>query len=157
MKMTAKDTQQSTEPKKGFGIVHQYIKDLSFENLLTVDDMLNIKLHPNGEISLSVNSFPIQDNAHEVIIKVKVEAKDVEHEKNIYIAELEYAAIVQVEGFDIAETNGILMVEAPRLMFPYVRSNIATITREGGFSPLVMAPVDFLGLYLEKNKQGVSQ
>ena len=155
--MVTKNKKNPEEPQKGFGIVHQYIKDLSFENLLTANDMLNIKLQPNGEISLSVSASPIQDNAHEVIIKVKVEAKDIEHDKNVYITEIEYAAIIQVEGYDATETNGILMVEAPRLMFPYVRSNIADITREGGFSPLVMAPIDFLGLFLENTNQEASE
>ena len=139
----------TNEQEKGFGIIHQYVKDLSFENLLSPQDMLNAELQPNGEISLSVNTVPVQDNVHEVIIKVKVVAKDVEQEKDVYITELEYGAMVQVEGFDETDTAGILMVETPRLMFPYVRSNMADVTREGGFVPLVMAPVDFLSLYME--------
>ena len=155
--MTTKDENQSAEPKKGFGIIHQYVKDLSFENLLTANDILNMKLHPNGEISLSVTSAPIQDNAYEVIIKVKVQAKDIQHDKNIYIAEIEYGAIIQIEGYAAAETNGILMVEVPRLLFPYVRHNIETITREGGFKPLVMAPVDFLGLFLQNANKKESE
>ncbi len=150
--MTEEQNSIVEEQPKGFGIVHQYVKDFSFENLLTATDMVTTEIQPNGEISLSVNITSVQDNLHEVVIKTKVEAKDTEKNKNVYIVEVEYGAIVQVEGFDDIETQGILMVEAPRLMFPFVRSNIADATREGGFIPLVMAPVDFLSLYLENAK-----
>jgi len=141
------------KPKKieqGFGIIHQYTKDLSFETLLSAKELLQDDFSPTGEIQLDLFVEKIDENVSEITLKIKIEAKDEEKNKSVYIVELEYVGLIHIQGFPEEEAVPLLMVEAPRLMFPFARQIIASATSNGGFVPLILKPVDFLGMFMEQ-------
>ena len=148
---------QDENKQQSFAIAHQYIKDLSFENLLTAKEMLEENFEPTGEIQLNLEADEVAKDVNEITLKIRVEAKDQQKKKSVYIVELEYSAVIVTEGFSDDEKVPLLMVETPRLMFPYAREIISSATGNGGFLPLQLKPVDFLGLFMQQAEQAQQQ
>jgi preprotein translocase subunit SecB len=130
-----------------FAIQVQYVKDFSFENpnpLAVFTDESNAE--PAINIDIQVKATPVSDALYEVVLDVTANAK--KGDNVMYVAELSYGAVVSLESDLPQELIGqIVMVYVPNMMFPFVRSIIADITREGGYIPLLLAPVDFMALY----------
>lgn len=128
----------------------QFIRDLSFEN------PGNRPAHNQPEMSLGVDvgANAVQDNpnTYEVILKIRATAKT--DDILLFLLELEYAGIFHLEGIPEEQLEPMLYIECARLIFPFARQIVAGITRDGGFPPLLLDPVDFLTLYREgKAKQ----
>ncbi len=132
-----------------FNVLHQYLRDLSFENFLTPQEIIDCHIEPHGDISLNVANENVSGSIYNVDIKLKITGLDETLKKDVYMIEILYSALADISGFKDADLDAILMVELPKLMFPYVRAIISDSTREGGFPPLVMAPIDFLGLWID--------
>ena len=127
------------------GISAQYIKDLSFENPRAPMSVMQTESAPHGEVSIQVRNRPLGEDNHEIILDFTVEAK---HEGEVaFIVELSYGGVFTVTGFDDDLKDIALMVECPRILFPFARRIIADAVQDGGFSPLLLSPVDFLKLY----------
>jgi preprotein translocase subunit SecB len=89
--------------------------------------------------------IPVSGPNYEIILRIKVEAS---HEgKTIYLLELEYGGLVQIGEVPAETTEPLLMIEGPRLLFPYARAIVTGMTRDGGFAPLLINPIDFAALY----------
>ncbi|MCC7016267.1 MAG: protein-export chaperone SecB [Rhodospirillales bacterium] len=130
-----------------FAINSQFIKDLSFEAPNGMQAIIAMqKTQPAITINLDVqaNPFPGQDNAFEVTIHVKAECKI--GEMTGFIAELAYAGIFTI-NIPKEHVQPALLIECPRLLFPFARNILADVTRDGGFPPLMLGLVDFAGLY----------
>ncbi len=130
--------------------ITQFIRDLSFEN------PGNRPTHNQPEMSLGVDvgANAIQDNpnTYEVILKIRASAKT--DDTPLFLIELEYAGIFHLEGIPEDQLEPLLYIECARMIFPFARQIVATITRDGGFPPLLLDPVDFVTLYREgKAKQ----
>jgi len=128
----------------------QYVRDLSFET----PNAPGIFTEMGGrgpEISVGVdvqaNVFDEARKVYEVRLKLNAEGKV--GEKTAFIAELDYGAAVTINAPD-EQVSPLLMVEAPRLMFPFARNILADITREGGFAPVVLQPIDFVALFRQR-------
>lgn len=133
---------------KGSFIIHgQYIKDLSFENP-NAPDSLMAEEKPQINISLDVKVEQINEATFEVTLlcHIKADAAD----KNMFIVELSYAGLFAVEAEEDEELERLLLVQCPHYLFPFVRRIVSDMTRDGGFIPLLLQPVDFFGLYLQK-------
>jgi preprotein translocase subunit SecB len=123
----------------------QYIKDLSFESPRTPQILLQqAATPPTGDINIDVSVHGIGPESYEVVLTTKATTK-AENEP-LFIIELAYAAIVTVRNVPQEMLGAVLMVEIPRLMFPFARNVIAQITRDGGFPPLMLNPIDFAEL-----------
>jgi preprotein translocase subunit SecB len=94
----------------------------------------------------------LQENNYELALTINIEAKSSEDASSLFIVELSYAGVFTLQGIDDNEREGILMVYCPNLLFPYARRVISDVTRDGGFPPLMMEPIDFAALY-SRNKQ----
>ena len=133
--------QQAQSP--ALRVLGQYVKDLSFENPGNVQ----VNSQPNIDLGIDVGATPhVQgDGMYEVSLKMnaKAEAED----KVLFIIELEYSGLFKLEGLSEADLEPMLLIECPRLLFPFARRIIAEITRDGGFPQLLIDPVDFVGLY----------
>lgn len=143
-------TEQQQPAANPITIHTQYIKDLSFENP-NAPESVALQQQPKINIDVDVEARTTQDQKlHEVTIKINVKA-DV-GEKVAFIAELQYGCVVTLNVSD-EHRLPVLMIEVPRLLFPYVRKIIADLTADGGFPPLMMQQIDFADLFRKKFAQ----
>ena len=120
-----------------------YIKDISFENLLS-SKKISSNSEPAVDINVKLSSVNIDNNDHELILYIKAETKV---EKQImFIIELQYAGIFELKISD-KKKNREFVVEGAKILFPYVRTIITNITKDGGFNPLIIQPLDFNKIY----------
>ena len=127
-------------------IIHaQYVKDQSFENPNAVAAHLETTETPQVEIGVQVNGDKINDHQYEV--RLHITAKASSNEAPLFLADLTYAGIVSAPEASAEEINPLLMIEGPRLLFPFARAIISNMTRDGGFMPLNLQPVDFVAVY----------
>ncbi len=131
----------------------QYIRDLSFENVLAQKGMKG-QVQPDVSVQVSLDAKKRdQENQYEVIGKFAVRSKNKDSEDTLFLLELEYAGIFEVSNVSDEQLHPFLLIEAPRLMFPYIRRIVSDVTHDGGFPPLNLEPIDFVKLY----RQGLAQ
>src|SRR5215470_17533897 len=135
-------------------VLAQYLKDLSYESPgapTTIGAATELR---DGSVNVDVKVVPLSGPNYEVVLRVRVEAN---HEgKIIYLLELEYGGLVQIGDVPAENVEPILMIEGPRLLFPYARSIVTAMTRDGGFAPLLINPIDFTAMYRDikrKNRE----
>ena len=138
------------EKQPQLNVLAQYIKDLSFENP-NAPRALQHQKAPSINIQINVNAKPLADSDVEVELKLEGRA---ETEGNfIFGFDLTYAGVFRIQNVPQDSMHAIVMIECPRLLFPFAREIIATATRNGGFPPLMIDPVDFVALYRQKMGQ----
>lgn len=128
-------------------ILAQYIRDMSFENILA---QKGTQGDVQPEISIQVNLDAKKrtvENQYEVIIKVNIDSKAQKGGEQFFLLELEYAGVFQIEGVPEEQLHPYLLIECPRLLFPFLRRVVSDITRDGGFPPLNLETIDFMSLY----------
>jgi preprotein translocase subunit SecB len=131
-----------------FNINAQYIKDLSFEGPAHPGDVAS-QNPPNIDVQVSAETRPLEPNVFEVTLKTRAQATV--ETRHAFLVELAYAAIISVPpGLDEESLKYLLLVEATRQIFPFVRNIIANATRDGGFPPLLLQPIDFTALYRQQ-------
>ena len=126
-----------------FQIKSQYIKDLSFENPLSPKIISNDAV-PQVNIEITLNFLSLKDNDHELVLKIKSDAKF--EDQVIYIVELHYGGIFEFNISDEKNKKNFI-IEGAKILFPYSRSIIANVTRDGGYNPLMIQPFDFNKIY----------
>ena len=129
------------------GIVSQYIKDFSFENP-NAPKVLENSSPPHVNVNVEVNAKPYENDTFEVNIHIIAEAK--ENDSITFILDLTYGGIFRIIGVPKDQIQPVLLVECPRLIFPFARRVVADATRDGGYSPLLLNPIDFLSLFRQK-------
>ena len=146
-KAKSTDAKQNGEPTANRQIVvhAQYIKDLSFENPNAPEILMESPNQPDVEITVNVGARPLGDAQYEVMLNLGAKAKA--DEKALFLVDLTYAGIVSCPGTEAADVNPMVMIEAPRLLFPFARAIVSDVTRDGGFMPLNIQPVDFVAVY----------
>lgn len=122
----------------------QYVKDLSFEVPGAPAIYGEMSESPEIPIHVDVSVNPLRDKVFEVVLHVKIEAAI--GDKPVFIVELAYGGVFTVNVPE-EHVHALLLVECPRLLFPYVRRLISDLTRDGGFPPLMIQPIDFVQLY----------
>lgn len=142
--------------QRGVTIHTQYIKDLSVENPNAPQIFVNMKQAPNVNVSLDVNASRLQENAFEVVLAAEVKASV--GEQTGFVIELKYACLVSIDASITGDAReAALLIETPRHLFPFARSVIASATRDAGYPPLLINPVDFTRLYREQKARIQSQ
>jgi preprotein translocase subunit SecB len=127
-------------------VMAQYIKDFSFENPNPLQTLKESHEAPEMNLNLDIQANPVEEHIFEITLHLKAEAKRASH--TLFIAELQYAGTFKIgENVPKESVHPILMIECPRLLFPYARLIIANMTREGGFPTLALTPIDFVELY----------
>jgi len=136
-------------------VLGQYIKDLSFENPNVRKLIGNPGEKPNLRVEVNVSVDKMADKVFESSINFKAEATN--NTGMIYDLELAYAGLFQIESMPEQMLEPFLLVNCPALLFPYLRRLVADITREGGFPPLTLDPIDFASLYLQRQREKAAQ
>ncbi|HWA01335.1 MAG TPA: protein-export chaperone SecB [Caulobacterales bacterium] len=128
-------------------VLAQYVKDLSFENPMAAASARAYETQPMIDMGVEVKSRPIgeQGDAYEVDLRINVTAK--REEEVMFVADLTYSGLFQFMSVQEADVEPLLWIECPRLLFPFSRQILAEITREGGYPPLLINPIDFTPLY----------
>jgi len=131
----------------------QYIRDLSFENPGVPASLAPDQAAPQVDVALNVEVRGVADNTYEVTLQVKAKAESNE-KKPFFLVDLSYALLIGIsQNVPEDQVKPILMIEGPRLAFPFVRQIIATTTRDGGYPPLMINPVDFVAMYKQNEAQ----
>lgn len=131
------------------GIIAQYVKDLSFENPHAPQIFQN-EDQPRLDVSINVNASRISDDVYEVVLKITARAET--NGQASFAVELVYGGLFGLRNVPEGALQPFLLVEAPRLIFPFARRIIADATRDGGFPPLLLEPIDFAALYLAQTE-----
>ncbi|HUC12593.1 MAG TPA: protein-export chaperone SecB [Stellaceae bacterium] len=122
----------------------QYVKDLSFENPRAPQSLMQPATQPEVAINVDVKARNLNSEAYEVTLTINVNANA--QGEPVFLVELAYAAVVTIRNAPEQMLAHLVLVETPRIMFPFARSIIATATRDGGFPPLLINPIDFAEL-----------
>jgi preprotein translocase subunit SecB len=148
--MTTTNGGPSEETQPQLNVVGQYIKDLSFENP-NAPQSLAPGQQPQIGIQINVGANPLSDTDIEVVLKLEGKAES--GDKLLFGFDLEFAGVFRIRNVPQESLNAVVMIECPRLLFPFAREIIATVVRNGGFPPLLLDPVDFVSLYRQRMAQ----
>ena len=153
-------SEQATAPAQPPLVVNiQYAKDMSFEvpNAPAIFSTLRSPPHVNINLDVQVRRIEEAHTVFEVTLAVRAEGTtQVNGEEKptvVFIADLAYAGVFTLNGIPENQQEPILLVECPRLLFPFARNILADITREGGFPPVLLGPIDFVGLWQQRRAQ----
>ncbi len=143
----------------------QYTKDLSFEVPSGAEIFATLRANPQIAVNIDVQANRLQQeqNVFEVVLAIKAEASEPAGEagsaavatagRAVFVVELAYAAVVTLGDTPETMYEPLLLVEVPRLIFPYARNIVSEVTRDGGFPPVVLQPIDFVALWQAKRAQ----
>ena len=141
----------SSEPiPPQLSVLAQYVKDFSFENPNAPQSLMPGQ-QPQISIQINVEARPLGETDVEVSLRLEGKA---EHEQNLLFAfELTFAGVFRVQNVPQESLNAVVLIECPRLLFPFAREIVANAVRNGGFPPLLLDPFDFVALYRQKMEQ----
>jgi len=130
----------------------QYVKDLSFEVPNAPAVYVNQEAKPQIAINVELDAQRLDGNVFEVVLKLAVDATA--DEDQVFLAELAYGAVATLVDIPEEQLQPACLIEVPRMIFPFARRVIADVTRDGGFPPLLLDPIDFMRLY-QQNQQSI--
>lgn len=132
-------------------VLNQYIKDLSFENPNIRKLMAGPGDPPNLKVEVNVNAERIDANIYESAIELKATAEN--NIGTVYVLETVYAGLFRIDNVPEQALEPFLLISGPMTLFPFLRRLVADVTREGGYPPLLLDPIDFAGLYFRRQQE----
>ena len=162
--MSDAENQPQAQPAQPLTVNIQYVKDLSFEVPNAPAIYSTLRAQPHVNINLDVNARRIQEgqDVFEVTLQIKAEATEPQAAPNgaepapVFIIELAYCGVFTLNGLAEDTVEPVLLVECPRLLFPYARNILADVTRDGGFPPVLLQPIDFVALWQSRRAQATT-
>jgi preprotein translocase subunit SecB len=140
---------QQTLPQ--LNVLGQYIKDFSFENPNAPRSLAPNQAQPN--INIQINVGVTQSGETDFEVTLKLEGKAESSGTVLFVFDLTFAGMFRIQNVPKEHLHALVMIECPRLLFPFAREIIATAVRNGGFAPLLLDPVDFVALYQQRVAQ----
>ena len=149
---TPQDAPNAAAPQQPrMQILAQYVRDLSFENIVAQRGLSGAEVTPEVAVQVSLDARKRSvEHQYEVICKFRVSSKNTVDDANLFMCELDYGGVFHVEGVPEDQLHPFLMIECPRLLFPFIRRIISDTTRDGGFPPVTLDPGDFVALYRQE-------
>ena len=142
---------QPEAPQVRMQVLGQYVRDLSFENIVAQKGITNAEVQPDIQVQVSLDARKrAVEHQYEVVNKFRVTSKNKADQAPLFLLELDYGAIFHIEGVPEEQLHPFLLIECPRMVFPFIRRIISDVTRDGGFPPLNIDTVDYLGLYRQE-------
>jgi preprotein translocase subunit SecB len=135
---------ESAAPQPSLQILTQYVRDLSFENI-AAQKGVGSEGKPDVKVQVNIDAQKRPQDRYEVALKLKVNSSIAE--ASVFILEIDYAGLFLIKNVPEEQLHPLLMIECPRLIFPYLRRIVGDVTRDGGYPPLNLDQVDFLALY----------
>ena len=145
-------TQETQNPQQqSFVVKGQYIKDLSFENPHAPQSLMAAAARPGIDVNVDLKAQKLQDNIYEMTLHIA--ARAVADGNTLFLVDLAYAGIFQVSNVPAEHVEPLILIECPFVLFPFARRVIADVTRDGGFPPLMLDPIDFQALYMQNRQK----
>ena len=129
-------------------VIAQYVKDLSFENPAAPESLRPREKAPGIKVSVGVQ--PRQVGGNDIEVELRIDARAEDGDAVVYAIELVYAGLFRLDNVTQETLNPIMLVECPRLLFPFARQIVSDAVRNGGFPPLTLDPIDFIALYRQR-------
>jgi preprotein translocase subunit SecB len=136
-------------------VLGQYVKDFSFENPNAPRSLMQLAKPPAINIQINVNANPMSETDFEV--ELKIEGKAQNEGTVLFSIELVYAGVFRIQNVPADNVHPIVLIECPRLLFPFARQIISDSVRDGGFPPMLLDPVDFAALYRQRVAEQASK
>ena len=134
-------------PMPSMKVLGQYIRDMSFENVVAQKGVQG-EVQPDVKVQVNLDAKKRSaENQYEVILKFVIESRNKSNDAPLFLMEIEYGGIFQVDNVPEQQLHPYLLIECPRMIFPFVRRIVSDVTRDGGFPPLNLETIDFLQLY----------
>lgn len=144
---TAENAQQS---QLKMNVLTQFVRDLSFENVLAQRGKSG-EVDPDVQVSVNLDGRKrAAENQYEVACKLKIMSRNKGAEDPLFVLEMDYVGIFQIEGVPDEQLHPFLLIECPRMMFPFMRRIVSDVTRDGGFPALNLENIDFVQLYRQE-------
>jgi len=152
--------QAQQAPQIQMNVLGQFVRDLSFENVMAQKGGSgDVQPDVNVQVNLDAKKRPTE-NQYEVMIKLTVESKTKELGEVLFVLEIEYAGIFNITGVPEDQLHPFLLIECPRMLFPFLRRIVSDVTRDGGYPPLNLDNIDFVAIYrneLARRQQAEAQ
>ena len=144
----AEESAQPTPPAQPtMNVLAQYIRDMSFENILAQKGVGG-EVAPDVQVQVNLDAKKRgAEGQYELVIKLRIDSKSKQTKDQLFLLEIEYGGIFQIVGVPEDQLHPYLLIECPRMLFPFLRRIVSDITRDGGFPPLNLETIDFLSLY----------
>ncbi len=143
--------EENAAPQVKMSVLAQFIRDMSFENMVAQKGISGTDVQPDIQVAVSLDARKrAADHQFDIITKFKVTSKNKANDETLFLLEVDYGGVFHVEGVPEEQLHPFLLIECPRLLFPFVRRIISDVTRDGGFPPLNIDTVDFLALYRQE-------
>ncbi len=134
-------------PQIKMQVLGQFVRDMSFENVMAQKGGSG-DMQPEVSVKVNLDAKKLgRDNQYEVAIKLGVESKAKESGDPLFLLEIEYAGVFHIEGVPEDQMHPFLLIECPRMLFPFLRRIVSDVTRDGGYPPLNLENIDFLQIY----------
>ncbi|SHH00226.1 protein-export chaperone SecB [Cognatishimia maritima] len=134
-------------PQVKMNVMTQYVRDMSFENILAQKGVQG-DVQPDVQVQVNLDAKKrSQENQYEAAIKLNITNKAKDGDATLFVLELDYVGIFHIEGIPEEQMHPFLLIECPRMIFPFVRRIVSDVTRDGGFPPLNLETIDFVALY----------
>lgn len=147
--------QDKVAVEKQLSIIKIYIKDFSFESPQSPGVFRADKWTPKTNLNIRSTHTPVDDNFHEVVLMISVEAKD--NDKTLFLVELHQAGLFEVTGHTDEDSGVLFGSFCPNILFPFARESIAAMIQKGGFPEFVLQPINFDALYTQTMQQQQEQ
>lgn len=139
------------QPQMKMQILAQFVRDMSFENMVAQKGLQSADVQPEMQVQVSLDARKRpQDHQFEVITKFKITSTNKTNNNALYLLEVDYGGIFHIEGVPDEQMHPFLLIECPRMLFPFVRRIVSDVTRDGGFPPFNLDMVDFVALYRQE-------
>lgn len=150
---TAENGAENSNAAPGIQVVSQYIKDFSFENPHAPESLVSGWPQPETNVQISLRQQAVRDDAYECTVNFRIEAKKKDDGKVCFIIDLAYGALAVLKNIPKDQHQAVMMVEVPKLLFPFAREIVASVTSKGGYPPLYLTPISFEAIYMNEMKR----
>lgn len=131
----------------------QYIKDLSFENPRAPASIFSLRENPQMDVSVNLGAQRLDEKVFE--LSIHIAARAIAEKTTVFLCDVVYAGVIEVQAIPDEQLESVMFIQGAQLLYPFARRVIADLTRDGGFPPLQLDPMDFAGMYLQQQAQKV--
>lgn len=141
---------EAQAPQIKMSVLTQFIRDMSFENVMAQKGVSG-EVQPDVNVQVNLDAQKrAQEHQYQVSMKLVIDLSSKDKETKLFLLELDYGGIFHIEGIPDDQLHPFLLIECPRMLFPFARRIVSDVTRDGGFPPLNLENIDFVQLYRQE-------